>query len=97
MPRFDHFDLLAPLYETFIPPRDPRELVARIGLPVAGALLDAGGGTGRVAQFLVGKADPIVVADFSRRMLAEAGRKNGLRPVCSQTRDCPSRTVRSRG
>jgi demethylmenaquinone methyltransferase/2-methoxy-6-polyprenyl-1,4-benzoquinol methylase len=89
MPAFDHFDILAPLYEKFIRPADPQELSARIGLPVSGALLDAGGGTGRVAQFLRGKADPIVVADLSCRMLSEARRKSGLHPVCSHTERLP--------
>jgi demethylmenaquinone methyltransferase/2-methoxy-6-polyprenyl-1,4-benzoquinol methylase len=89
MPLFDHFNFLAPLYEIFIPPKYPEELCALVGLPVSGALLDAGGGTGRVAQFLVGQADPIVVADLSRRMLAEARRKSGLHPVCSLTERLP--------
>lgn len=83
MPLFDHFDLLAPLYEFFIPPKDPQEMWALADLPTDGALLDAGGGTGRVAQFMNGKADLIVVADLSCKMLAEARQKDGLRPVCS--------------
>jgi ubiquinone/menaquinone biosynthesis C-methylase UbiE len=89
MPLLDHFDLLAPLYETFIPPGDPQELCTRIGLPTPGALLDAGGGTGRVAQSLRGMAGSIVVADLSFKMLAEARRKAGLNPVCSHTERLP--------
>jgi ubiquinone/menaquinone biosynthesis C-methylase UbiE len=89
MPTFGHFDFLAPLYDTVIPPKDPQDMIVRIGLPVSGALLDAGGGTGRVAQFLVGKADPIVVADLSCRMLSKARSKAGLHAVCSQTERLP--------
>lgn len=89
MPIFDHFDFLAPFYETFIPPRDPQELWAYLDLPVSGPLLDAGGGTGRVAQFMRGKAHPIVVVDLSRKMLAEARQKDGLHPVCSYTESLP--------
>jgi demethylmenaquinone methyltransferase/2-methoxy-6-polyprenyl-1,4-benzoquinol methylase len=89
MPIFDHFDFLAPLYETFIPPKDPKEMWAFADLPVSGALLDAGGGTGRVAQFMSGKANPIVVADLSCKMLSEARQKDGLRPVCSHTEKLP--------
>ena len=89
VPLFDHFDFLAPLYETFIPPKDPQDLWRRVGLPIAGALLDAGGGTGRVAQFMDGQAHPVVVADLSRKMLAEVRRKVGLRPVCSHTESLP--------
>lgn len=89
MPIFDHFNFFAPLYETFIPPKDPQEMWALAGLPVSGALLDAGGGTGRVAQFMSGKANPIVVADLSCKMLAEARQKDGLHPVCSHTEKLP--------
>ena len=89
MPLFDHFDFLAPLYETFIPPKDPQEIWALADLPVAGVLLDAGGGTGRIAQFMHGKVDSVVVADLSRKMLSEARRKDGLRPVCSHTETLP--------
>lgn len=89
MPLFDHFDLLAPLYETLLPPKEPQDLWRRVNLPVIGALLDAGGGTGRVAQFMDGQADLVVVADLSRKMLGEARRKVGLRPVCSHTENLP--------
>jgi SAM-dependent methyltransferase len=89
MPIFDHFDFLAPLYETFIPPKDPQEMWDFADLPVSGALLDAGGGTGRVAQFMNGKASPVVVADMSCKMLAGARKKDGLRPVCSLTEKLP--------
>ena len=86
---FDHFDFLAPIYETFIPARGPDALVALAGLPVHGALLDAGGGTGRVAQFLRDKAGNVIVADLSRKMLAEASQKEGLRLVNSHTEGLP--------
>ncbi len=86
---FDHFDFLAPNYERFIRPKDPQELWTLMDLPVSGALLDAGGGTGRVAQFMIGKANPVVVVDFSRKMLAEAQQKSGLTPVCSLTERLP--------
>ena len=89
MPIFDHFDFLAPLYETFIPPKDPHEIWALAELPVDGALLDAGGGTGRVAQYMTGKASPVVVADLSFKMLAEARQKEGLRPVSAHTEKLP--------
>ena len=86
---FDHFDFLAPFYEAFIKPKDPKEMWALADLPVTGALLDAGGGTGRVAQFMIGKANPVVVADLSHKMLSEASQKNGLHPVCSHTESLP--------
>jgi ubiquinone/menaquinone biosynthesis C-methylase UbiE len=89
MPAFDHFDWIAPLYETFIRPADSQALFGRIGLPTGGALLDAGGGTGRVAQMLRGMAGMIVVADLSLPMLAEARAKDGLNPACAHTERLP--------
>jgi len=85
----DHFGLLAPLYEFFIPPKDPEELSTLADLPTSGALLDAGGGTGRVAQYMLEKAEQVVVADLSCKMLAEAGQKEGLQPVCTPTETLP--------
>ena len=58
-------------------------------LPVSGALLDAGGGTGRVTQFMRGKANLVVIADLSYKMLIEAHQKDGLRPVCSHIEMLP--------
>jgi ubiquinone/menaquinone biosynthesis C-methylase UbiE len=89
MPTFDYFDILAPLYERVFPPGDSQDLCARLGLPTGGALLDAGGGTGRVAQNLRGMAGRVVVADLSLRMLAEANKKEGLNPVCAHTERLP--------
>ena len=89
MPIIDHFGLLAPLYEIFIPPKDPEELSTLADLPTSGVLLDAGGGTGRVTQFMLGKAGQVVVADLSCKMLAEASQKEGLQPVCSPTESLP--------
>lgn len=89
MPGFDHFGFLAPYYENCIRSSDYEKLLRLADLPVSGALLDAGGGTGRVAHFLNGKAHPMVVADLSPAMLAEARRKDGVLPVCSPAETLP--------
>ena len=89
MPIFDHFDFLAPRYEKFIQPKDPEVICRLARLPISGALLDAGGGTGRISQFLTGMTGSIVIADLSCKMLLEASRKDGLRPVCSHTEKLP--------
>jgi len=89
MARFDHFDLLAPLYETVIKPKEPETLWRHLNVPATGALLDLGGGTGRVAQHMRGKADQVVVADLSCKMLAEARLKDGLGPVCAPSEWLP--------
>lgn len=89
MPLIDHFDLLAPLYDLIFRPVDPQELREHVGLPAPGALLDVGGGTGRIAQALRGSADSIVVADSSHRMLLQVHRKPKLQSVCCHAESLP--------
>jgi len=89
MGHFDHFDFLAPLYETVIKPKEPEALWRHLRLPVSGALLDAGGGTGRVAQHMTGKADAVVIADLSCKMLAESREKPGISAVCAPSERLP--------
>jgi demethylmenaquinone methyltransferase/2-methoxy-6-polyprenyl-1,4-benzoquinol methylase len=85
-----HFKWLAPYYERFIQPKAPELILAQLGLPQPeGALLDAGGGTGRVAQFLVGKTNQVVVADLTFEMLLEARWKDGVTAIHSHTEELP--------
>lgn len=74
----DHFGFLAPFYEHFIRPRLPERLLELLDIPVGGKVLDAGGGTGRVAQYLRGRGALVIVADESLKMLREASRKDGV-------------------
>ena len=87
--KFDHFSFLAPLYEHFILPRNPKEIIAFSNLTGTETVLDAGGGTGRVAQFMTDKVKKILVADQSYKMLQEAQAKVELWEVCSETEDIP--------
>jgi ubiquinone/menaquinone biosynthesis C-methylase UbiE len=89
MPLFDHFDLLAPLYDKVIGYKDPVKIIELGGFPVDGAVLDAGGGTGRISQALLGKANQLIVLDLSFGMLQKANQKDGLKPVCSHTEALP--------
>jgi demethylmenaquinone methyltransferase/2-methoxy-6-polyprenyl-1,4-benzoquinol methylase len=69
-----HFDWLAPLYDRVIRPPDAARVARVLDLPAPGLVLDAGGGTGRVASLLPEQAG-VVVCDISRGMLRQAGRK----------------------
>jgi ubiquinone/menaquinone biosynthesis C-methylase UbiE len=89
MPSLDHFGIIAPFYDHAIPLKAPQHLIELIGLPIEGAILDAGGGTGRVAQVFEHLAKRVVVADLSLGMLSQARRKGGLWPVCSETESLP--------
>ncbi len=81
MPIIDHFDLIAPYYDRLIGFHRAEQLEALMGLPVTGTLLDAGGGTGRIAQSLVEKVGKIIVADYSMKMLRQAAKKDGLQAL----------------
>lgn len=85
----DHFDLLAPLYDRVIGPPDPQRLRALLDLPTAGRMLDAGGGTGRVASQLRGLVGQMVVSDLSLPMLREAQRKGQLSPLQAHVERLP--------
>jgi demethylmenaquinone methyltransferase/2-methoxy-6-polyprenyl-1,4-benzoquinol methylase len=89
MPILDHFDIFAPFYDRAIPLNHSDKLIELMDLPTTGALLDAGGGTGRVANALITLASPIFVADLSMKMLQQAGMKRGLSPVNSHIEKLP--------
>jgi ubiquinone/menaquinone biosynthesis C-methylase UbiE len=89
MPLIDHFGVIAPYYDRLIQLREPDRLIIRADLPVNGMLLDAGGGTGRVAQKLLGLASQVVVADLSMGMLRQASIKPGLLKACLHTESMP--------
>lgn len=89
MPLFDHFDVIAPFYDRVIGFLQPEAILKTADLPVVGRILDAGGGTGRVSGTLVGKANQIIVADLSFKMLKEASLKDGLQSVQSHSESLP--------
>ena len=72
---FDHFDILAPLYDNAIRFARLDWMLKVVQLPVDGLLLDAGGGTGRVAAALKPYTRDVVVADVSAGMLAQSRQK----------------------
>ena len=85
MPILDHFGLVAPYYDRVIRLQTAEKMIGIADLPIKGAMLDAGGGTGRVAEALRGLAGSLIVADLSLQMLKQAHGKSGLITACSQT------------
>jgi len=71
-PSVDHFGFLSPLYERFIRPADPAQLLALLQLAPGQTLLDVGGGTGRITQALVGAGVTLTLLDPSVGMLRQA-------------------------
>lgn len=86
---FDYFDFLAPVYERFITSSISDELRDLL-TPLPGqVILDAAGGTGRIAQALKNASVEVVVADYSHNMLRQAYKKGGLQPVRTQIEALP--------
>jgi ubiquinone/menaquinone biosynthesis C-methylase UbiE len=71
----DHFDLIAGFYDRGTQFTPSETLLGQLSLPTGGLLLDAGGGTGRVAAALLRSVGGAVVADLSRGMLRRAAGK----------------------
>ncbi len=86
---FDHFGILAPVYEKYIKPKPPEKLAELLLLPIKGNLLDVGGGTGRVSQFFLKDTGNVFLADLSHKMLVESRSKRGLIPTCSHSEYLP--------
>ncbi len=85
----DDFGWIAPIYQRTGKYSSLDFLTELMELPVRGRLLDAGGGTGRVSQSLVGKAGQVVVADLSLGMLRVAFRQASLQAVQAQSERLP--------
>jgi demethylmenaquinone methyltransferase/2-methoxy-6-polyprenyl-1,4-benzoquinol methylase len=84
----DPFDILAPIYERLIPAPDPSVLSSLLELTPNCTLLDAAGGTGRVAGVFATSVARAVVCDVSPRMLEQARRK-GLETVQAEAEALP--------
>jgi ubiquinone/menaquinone biosynthesis C-methylase UbiE len=85
---FDHFGLIAGIYNRTPPFTAPAGLIDLLALPLNGLLLDVGGGTGRVAEAFRKIEWEGIVADPSRGMLRQAAKK-GLKAVCSPAEKLP--------
>lgn len=84
-----HFDLLAPFYDRAISAPDPGRLQSLLRLPTPGWMLEAGGGTGRIASLLVPLVGRLVISDLSAAMLAQAQAKALCCPVQARAERLP--------
>jgi len=86
--KFDHFDLISPLYDLVFGRRTDLEIVEIADVRDDQTLLDVGGGTGRVGVLFQNKIKKIVNVDSSFNMLKEAKNK-GLTNVNSNSEKLP--------
>jgi len=84
---FDHFGLIAPIFSR-AEYRSLDTMLEQADLPTSGRVLDAGGGTGRVANALRKHAGEVVIADPSLGMLRQADRAK-LELACSNSEALP--------
>jgi demethylmenaquinone methyltransferase/2-methoxy-6-polyprenyl-1,4-benzoquinol methylase len=88
MRKFDHFNLIGPIYDWIFGGRNHDKLLAWVNLEPQARLLDLGGGTGRISmQFSDGYSE-IIVADPAEKMLKEAHKK-GLTTVNASAERLP--------
>jgi len=88
MEGFDHFTHLAPFYDRAIPFTALKTLRRYGGFTGEELVLDAGGGTGRVASSIKLFVRKVFVADLSIGMLRQAFQK-GLASLQTQAEDLP--------
>lgn len=92
MAKFDYFNLLGPIYDLIFSLRNSSKLVEMVNLFPQQALLDIGGGTGRVSEKFSGISSSIIVADPAIKMLREAHKK-GLLIINANSEALPLRTA----
>ena len=84
---FDHFGFVAPIFSR-VGYSSLEEMIEHADLPTSGRVLDAGGGTGRVAKVIREHAGEVVIADPSLGMLHEADQTQ-LKLACSNSEALP--------
>ncbi|NPV55996.1 MAG: class I SAM-dependent methyltransferase [Anaerolineae bacterium] len=84
-----HFDWLARWYDRAIRPSEKEPLHRLLQLPIAGLMLEVGGGTGRVSFPLCDQVGGLVVCDLSLPMLRQAQVKGCLLTVQGRVEHLP--------
>jgi ubiquinone/menaquinone biosynthesis C-methylase UbiE len=84
---FDHFDFIAPIFSR-VGYASVADMILHADLPTSGRVLDAGGGTGRVASAIREQAGEVFIADPSLGMLRQADRTQ-LGLACSNSESLP--------
>ncbi len=85
------FNLVAPVYEKFHfgARKTFRKIETLADFQTSDVVVDLGGGTGRIAKFLVGKVQSITVIDVSEKMIEQCKKHFGLSCVIANGENLP--------
>jgi len=87
--KLDHFGWVAPWYDRYASDEVPSDLLRLVGAGPGSCLLDAGGGTGRIAQAFSTDGVNVYVADISPVMARLAIKKDHVAAVCAAAEIVP--------
>ncbi|MEA3326795.1 MAG: methyltransferase domain-containing protein [Chloroflexota bacterium] len=90
MSKFDHFNLISPIYDLVFGRGDAKKIVGLTDLRKDHVLLDVGGGTGRVTVRFKMICNNLLVVDSAMNMLRKA-REKRIRAICAQSERLPFR------
>lgn len=88
MSKFDHFDFFSPIYDRVFGKISHSEIYKLANIEPQHALLDVGGGTGRVAVNFTSITDQVIIADSAINMIREA-QKKGVSAVNANAEQLP--------
>ena len=88
MSKFDHFNFIGPIYDLIFGRSKAHKIVALTDIRKDHALLDVGGGTGRVTVLYKTISNNLLIVDSALNMLREA-REKGICSICTQSERLP--------
>lgn len=88
MSKFDHFDFFSPIYDRVFGKVSHSEIYELASIKPQHAVLDVGGGTGRIAVKFTSITDQVIIADSAINMIREA-QKKGLSAVNATAEQLP--------
>lgn len=88
MSKFNHFNLLSPIYDLLFGRTSQSAIVELANIKQHHAVLDVGGGTGRVAVQIISIAQCTIIADSAVKMIREALRK-GVHAINADAEQLP--------
>lgn len=88
MAKFDHFNLLGPIYDLIFGRSKNQEIVELTDASDGQRILDVGGGTGRISVLLNSSMTKVIVADAAMNMIRQAHDK-GIQAVNAASEKLP--------